>query len=60
MNEYYRMGKGDEYIEVSINWEKDSYTKLIWWLQEIVGGSPYTNKKLKEALLEVANNIGEK
>ncbi len=60
MNEYYKMGEGDEYVEVCLDWErisKEKYTKVLWWLQQTIAGDPYSNKNLKEALLEVANSI---
>ena len=54
------MGKGDEYIEICLDWEmagKEKYTKVLWWLQETIAGDSYRNKNFKEALLEVANSI---
>lgn len=40
MNEYIRYGKGEEYMEVSVDWETLDVNKcvlLLIWLEQIVG-----------------------
>lgn len=63
MYEYYRTGKGNEYIEVSLDWDSVDENKLVtilYWLQEIVAGDPYHNPKLAKAMREVADSIDER
>ena len=53
-NEYYRAGKDDEYIEVSLNWEEISNDKMVWLLclfKDMIG--EYNEKYLIEAIKEV-------
>ena len=57
MNDYYRIGKGDEYVEVSLDWDNPRFTTLLWWLKDMT--TEYNEKDFKEALLEVANSIGD-
>jgi len=56
MNDYYRVGKGDEYVEVSLDWEDPNYTKLLWWLKDITT-TENNEKDFKKAILEVADSI---
>jgi len=57
MNEYYRTGRGDKYVEVSTNWEENpDYELLTWWFKDILcNGS--NDEEVKKALLEVADSI---
>ena len=53
-NEYYRAGKDDEYIEVSLKWEEISKDKMMWLLflfKDMIGD--YNEKYLIEAIKEV-------
>ena len=53
-NDYYRAGKDDEYIEVSLNWEEISNDKMVWLLclfKDMIGD--YNEKYLIEAIKEV-------
>jgi hypothetical protein len=60
MNTFYRIGKGDEYIEVCADWDYVDYTKFVWWFQQTIAGDKYTNKELAKALREVADSIDDK
>ena len=51
VNQFVRMGEGDEYIEICMDWESGDYTKILWWLRDIVGENNY--ELLREAAKEI-------
>lgn len=57
MNTKYRMGEGDQYVEICVDFERIDMTKFVWWFQEIIAGDIYSNKELITAMKEVIDSI---
>jgi hypothetical protein len=60
MNEIRRIGKGDEYLELCIDYDEldeDKMEMFLWWFQDIVAGDKYFNKKLKNVIDKISKSL---
>lgn len=53
MNEFTRVGKGDEYVEVCMDWGFGDIIPILWMFKGCLGDNITNSVNFKEALKEV-------
>ncbi len=53
MNEFTRVGKGDEYVEVCVDWQGNWESSCLWKFKECLGDSVVNTDEFKKLVREV-------